>query len=401
MKILVISNYYPPYYEGGYEISVKETADYLHSKGYQVFILTSTRMVDAPITSLPRKLKENEPYRILKLIDYFHSSIIQKHRVEKFNYSVVRQAIRKIEPDLIYFGNQKAISIAPILAAQKARQKVLFDIGDFWFGLYLAKSFKARAYRWLKELMPFTIGGKIVFQPAIVPSAWMKTELFDRYGLKNVFIIPRGIEIPSDELSKKDLDLSQRPIRFVFAGRIEPKKGLDLCIKALSAIGESNRDFSLDIFGSGEPAYLNDLKTMITQNKLEHHVIFHKPVSNLIGELSNYDVFLMPTMAQEAFGRVLIEAMAAGTIVIASNRFGPAEIITDGQDGFLFEMGSYQALQTCIQNVISMPDKELNRIRSNAFRTVQTKFEISLVKKSIEDIIVKIIKTDSNKEIEV
>jgi len=104
-----------------------------------------------------------------------------------------------------------------------------------------------------------------------------------------------------------------------------------------------------------------------------------------------YDVMLMPTLMREPFGRVIIEAMAAGLIVIASNAYGPAEIIDHGTDSLLFERANPKALAECINTLMDYPDAKLESMRLAAYQKVSTKYELSLVKKRIEEIMEQIV----------
>ncbi|MDD4310437.1 MAG: hypothetical protein PHO32_08660, partial [Candidatus Cloacimonetes bacterium] len=168
MRILCISNYYPPYFEGGYEISVKESMDYLAEMGHEIFILCGSKGVANP--SLNWEYIPREPVRTLKYINYQHSSFMDKHKVEVFNYKATIKALKQLCPDLVYFGNMKAISIAPVIAAQNLKIPRIFDVGDIWLRIYTSPSLKSRLFRFLKRILPFTVGGDIHLDPVIIVS---------------------------------------------------------------------------------------------------------------------------------------------------------------------------------------------------------------------------------------
>ncbi len=393
MKILFISNLYPPHFEGGYEISVMETANYLNNKGHEIYVLTGIKGVENnPATHLV--LEPNKPCRILKYIDYLHGGYLDKHRVEKFNFKIVQLALSQLHPDIVYFGNMKAISIAPVIAVQNSNVKHVFDMGDLWPNTYFNHSWTNRINRKLKRLLPFTIGGTIDLNPVIVLSAWMQKEVMEQFGSKQVFIVPRGISIPPDKPKKLS-----RPLRYVFLGRIEPMKGLDICIRAFIEITRDNPDFefTFDIIGTEDITYANLCRDLIETNRLTNQIKFIGKTNNALDALQNYDVMLMPTLAREAFGRVIIEAMACKCIVAASDAYGPSDIITDGVNGFLFNPGSVSALLLIIRILNSLSDKEMKQIGTNARATVCSKYEISLVKERIEDILVNIVFNPSNR----
>lgn len=396
MKILCISNFYPPYFEGGYEISVKESMDYLADHKHDVYILCGNRGQ----TDSPDKLQKpvpNQAIRILKYINYAQASFRDKHRVERFNYDVCCTLIRKLKPDIVYMANMKAISIAPVIAVQKLKQAHVYDLGDIWLKAYLQPGLKSRMFRWLKATLPLMIGGRIDLNPVIVVSNWIKQVVSQNYGSSQIYVVPRGIEIPAlNEVEKNLLPNSKDkplPLRYIFAGRIEPLKGLDIIIKAIALIREKQPEFyfDMDIFGEADPIYAQYCKDLIAKNGLSDsfHWQGHNPKLREI--LSSYDVMLMPTLAEEAFGRVIIEAMAVRLIVVATDAFGPAEIISTGRDGFLFPRASHTALAEIILQLKQLDAMQIEQLKSNARKTVCDKYEISLVKKQIESILENIV----------
>lgn len=382
MKILILSNYYPPFFEGGYELSCQETADYLLSKNHAVYVLTGNKGITTPLTSLPR-MKISEPVRILHYIDYLKGGYWDKHSVEVFNYRVTRQAIKQIKPDIIYIWGMKAVSIAPVIAVQDSHYPRLFDIGDFWPLVYQNPSLASRCKRLLKKLLPFTIGGNLHIDPAIVISQWMVADMHNKLGSKDVHVIPRSIDIPPDQAGK----ITHNPLKFIFIGRIEPMKGLHLCISAFGNLTGSIPDFAfeLNIYGDVEPDYYARCQKLILEKDLTRHVHFYPRTSDVDKLYWEHDVMLMPTLAKEAFGRVVIEAMARRCIVIATNAYGPAEIITSGKDGFLFARDDVGALTDTIREVYMLTNSELRELGRQARKAVEEKYELSLVKKQIID----------------
>ncbi len=397
MKILCISNYYPPFFEGGYEISVQETMAYLSERGHQIYVLCGNKGVDSP-DPIPSSLTPIEPLRTLRYIDYARPCFMDKHRVEKYNYNTVLQIALQVRPDIVYFGNMKALSISPVLAIQKLQIPRVFDLGDIWLKSYQNSSLKGRMFRLAKRVLPFTIGGRIDLNPVIVLSNWMRDEVRQNYASTEVYIVPRGINIPKTAPKSTNL-----PLRYVYVGRVEPNKGLDLCIRAIGILNleKPEHAYTMDVYGEADPAYEAICIAMIESNNLRHQIRFKGKSTKIMHVLESYDVLLMPTMAQEAFGRIIIEAMASRLIVIATNAYGPKEIIDDGTDGFLFERGSVSALVTTIKHVSALSSEERKRICDNARQKVVDKYEITLVKKQIEIILESIVNKIDNTKSEV
>lgn len=384
MRILCITNLYPPYFEGGYEISVKDNMDYLSRQGHDIYILTGNRrssdLQDAPVSAIITR-----PLRALHFIDYQHPGMRNKHRVEKHNYALTLSALDLVTPDLVYFGNQKGISLASVFAVQNQGYPKVFDIGDFWPDSYIGTGLKSRAYRWLKRQLPFTVGGRLDLDPVIAVSDWMIQELSKRYQSRHIYHIPRGVALPIQQIGP-----IHKPLRFVFAGRIEVNKGLELCIKAAHQVRDLHPDFGLDVYGDVDPDYIDHLNAQIENLRLGNNIRFRGKYHDVSTILPDYDVLLMPTLAREAFGRIIIEAMSYGLIVIATDAYGPKEIIDSGINGFLVQASSVSALASAILKLYELREDEFNAIRDKARNTVANKYEINKLRATMETTLINI-----------
>jgi glycosyltransferase involved in cell wall biosynthesis len=115
-------------------------------------------------------------------------------------------------------------------------------------------------------------------------------------------------------------------------GRLIPRKGFDLLIRAFQTVLKQE-DLQLILIGEG-PEHGN-LVRLSQQLGINHRVHFVGYQTNPYKYIAKADIFICPSL-WEGFGNVVIEAMACGAPVIASDcPFGPGEIIADGQNGIL------------------------------------------------------------------
>jgi glycosyltransferase involved in cell wall biosynthesis len=116
------------------------------------------------------------------------------------------------------------------------------------------------------------------------------------------------------------------------------------------------------------------LQALASTLQLKSRIQFVQGRSDVNTFLGRADIFVLPSR-HEGFGLALVEAMAAGLPVIASNIEGPADIVTDGEDGLLFDSGSEEELATKIATLIQYP-AVTEKIRTNG-RITAGKYDIS------------------------
>lgn len=366
MNILIVSNYFPPHFKGGYEISCKDMADFLYQKGEQITVLTGDYSTPA---------SENSDYKVirqLKYIDYNSEDYFNKSQIEKFNYSLMLSTLDEIKPDIVYFWNQQYISIGPMLACRKKRHAAIYDIGDVWPEKYYRAGIKAKAKQFVKSLLPGFIDGKLIIDPVIILSNWMNPIFKEKFKSKSIHVIPRGVEIPK-EVSVKN---NEPVVRLMSAGRIEPLKGVDIIINSLAKLKDLN--WVLDLYGTGDESYLKSLKKLIKELKLENRIFLRGKIFPLNQAYDCHDVFLFPTLAREGFGRVVIESMAYGLTVLSVDRFGPNDIIDHMVNGLKCDPNNEELFTQNLKQIIV--DVELRRrISKNALDTIQKKYEINYI----------------------
>jgi len=136
----------------------------------------------------------------------------------------------------------------------------------------------------------------------------------------------------------------EAPMKLLSIGRLEPQKGHDVLIEALSRVHDVPWD--LTIVGTGEQ--LDDLSDRVTLHHLNDRVHFVGTTTNIPTLIEQHDVVMMPSR-WEGIGLVVIEGMAAGRLVIASNVGGIPELITHGKTGLLVQPDNEQALGDAIR----------------------------------------------------
>ncbi|MFV1952014.1 MAG: glycosyltransferase [Nitrospinota bacterium] len=141
---------------------------------------------------------------------------------------------------------------------------------------------------------------------------------------------------------------------FIYAGvvgRVEPLKGHDLFFKAFADIANIQSKLKGIIIGMGDKDYIKKLKRFARESGIEGRIIFKGYTDDIPSALSAIDILVVPSYT-EAFSRVVIEGMAAGKPVIASDIPGNSEAVVDGMTGFLFPPGDEKPLTDILIRLI-------------------------------------------------
>ncbi len=190
-----------------------------------------------------------------------------------------------------------------------------------------------------------------------------------------VTMIHNGIPVP-ENLPMSDQS-TQNGFHFVLCGRITPDKGHTDAIRAIALLSERGyNDIYLHIAGSTPSGdvteYLTALKTEISALNIEDRIIFEGLVDNMADFRTRMNGELMCSVC-EPFGRVTLEGMRSGLVVIGSNTGGTPEIINDGITGLLYEQGSHTDLADKIERVYKN-EAERSAIIANAIDYSRTHF---------------------------
>ncbi|MCH5245511.1 MAG: glycosyltransferase [Muribaculaceae bacterium] len=201
-----------------------------------------------------------------------------------------------------------------------------------------------------------------------------------------LFVSPSGGVDPMFFVEHKTRSAGQ-PLTLGFVSRIDPGKNWEMFIEAISQIREQGIDCRGIIAGRG--AQVDMMKQMITAKRLNEFIDHLGPVpqTQLPSLYSSMDLFVFPTTRRaESLGLVGLEAMAAGTPVIASNMAGPKTYITDGIDGYLFNPGDTNSLVSKILEYTRLSEENQVAMQKAA-RNTSSRFEASIVAAKLNDAI--------------
>ncbi|MEM7247412.1 MAG: glycosyltransferase family 4 protein [Acidobacteriota bacterium] len=198
----------------------------------------------------------------------------------------------------------------------------------------------------------------------VVGSQYMAGELA-RHGFAEdrIHVHPLHVQLP--EL----LNVERDPRRLLFVGQLVRGKGLDYLLEAMTKLRQPAK---LRVIGRGRQE--GELKAQVANLGLYDRVEFMPPTDRegLHREMSSCLALVFPSRAPETFGLVGLEALAAGTPVVASQVGGISEWLVDSSCGHLFPSGDVDSLAQCLEELLGDPDRarqmgEAGRARAAEF----------------------------------
>lgn len=207
-------------------------------------------------------------------------------------------------------------------------------------------------------------------QKIFAPSEYVRQKVIRRFGIKNVYVTPNGVDRTIFHPAAKQT-LFDVPKRYVlFVGTLEPRKNLDLLLHTWDAIKNDFKQTWLVIVGvSG-----NVFRTINYPHQMERvHFLGYVDDETLAGLYANATLFVLPSQ-DEGFGLPVLEAMASGTPVVVSDGGALPEVV--GEAGVVFCVSKSDSLTNTLKECLSnarlrslLQEKGLARAREFSWQT--------------------------------
>ncbi|WP_405292406.1 glycosyltransferase [Algibacter sp. Ld11] len=209
-------------------------------------------------------------------------------------------------------------------------------------------------------------------------TAPMEVESIRALGFKNpIAMIPNGVNLASfpDTIPVKP----NQPRRMLFLSRIHPKKGIENLITAWQQLDlNTKQNWVIDIYGNGDAAYINQLKTTIKTLNLDQQIHIKTPVfgKEKLKVFRDASLFVLPTFS-ENFGIVVAEALASYTPVITT-KGAPWEDLESYNCGDWIDIG-VEPLVKSLSNLMTKQPDVLIEMGANGRRLIEHKYSMQAV----------------------
>jgi len=375
MKILAVSNLYPPHHIGGYELQCQRMCEGLRGLGHEVFVLTSDHGVSEGAAS---EAGVRRALRIHGMFGHPWLPLMRLQELERHNNRVLRETIREFRPDVVHGWNFSGLSKSMLWTLQREGRPTAFCVCDHWIARaaeadvwlkwwnqagsspaqrLFRKGLEALGYRrrWEAEA-PMEPVGKMAFRRAYFCSAALR-ELTARAGfaVEEAAIIRCSVDTRRFAGSPRSTEAPLQ--RLLWVGRLHPDKGPMTALRAMTRLRDKYAG-KLSLYGRGEPDYENELKKFVRENDLP--VTFHEGTPEEMPRVyAGHDALLFTSEWLEPFAITPLEAMASGLPVISTLTGGSAELFRHGENALTYEAGDADDLAR--QIVALDRDREMRR----------------------------------------
>lgn len=355
MKIALLVMMFPPINLGGTEIASYNIAERLAQRKNEVHVITSSD------PGIPDYKSESG--------FFIHRTILNRTRyigIVIFGIKSLMQIVI-IHPELIHAQN---ITMGLIAFFGKKVFNIPYIVWGRGSDVHLQWRFKK-------------IVSKVVLNNAdaiIALSQNMKDDM-QKISKKEVYILPNGVDTTSFNESKNKSNDNTTEI--VYIGSLLPVKGVEYLIEAINILHQTHPKISLTIVGDGSNR--RSLEQIVKKHGLEQNIIFTGKISHedVPNRLNSNDIFVLPSIS-EGMPNVLLEAMAAGLPIVATNVGGIPDIVKNNKNGYLVEPKNPQQLAERIHFLIE--NTEIHRIISEQNQVDAQKYDWNNIITKLENI---------------
>ena len=377
MKLLLVTNLYPPQELGGYGRSMADFAHGLQQRGHQVTVLTS----DAPYLERGDQANEGQVLRLLQLAGSFRRGVQTWQepaivaQANHFNQSLISRLQHKLGFDAALIGNLDLLGPGPLHSLHQLGLPMVHHMGFVEppfpgillppKGLYTVAAASNAVRRGLMGA-----GWPAANAPVVYPGA--RLELFGRSTARHTF-----------------KDATGTPLKIAFAGLLMATKGAHTLVEALVLLAQQGIPFEASLAGGDfQQDYRHRLEALIEANGLGDQIQFVGQLDRpaLAQWLDHHNVFVFPSIYPEAFGIVQAEAMASGLALVSSGVGGAAELFEEGISGLRFEAGNPHSLARVLAQLAKNPAL-VNQLGQEGQKRATALFSVAAAAQQLEGLL--------------
>ena len=334
-RVLVLTNMYPPHYQGGYELSCRDVVDRWREWGHDVRVLTTTFRVDGVSDDPKQAHVDRELTIFLQDGELWSPPLKQRRTIQAENEAILRRHLEP-RPDVVSVWHMGAMCTGLLALLADSGIPTVYVVCDDW-PTYAAKMDpwiriweRLRPLAWLArrltglstELPDLDATGSFCF---VSESTRKRCVQHSRWQFPDSTVTFSGIDHRDFPPAEKP---SPRPWgwKLLAPGRLDSRKGFATAIRALTFLPEAQ----LLILSAADDPYRLELERLGASLDVGDRVRFGQTRRESMRlHYQEADACLFPSEWDEPFGLVPLEAMACATPVVATGTGGSGEFLVD------------------------------------------------------------------------
>jgi glycosyltransferase involved in cell wall biosynthesis len=323
-------------------------------------IPSNTRIVKLPAIGIPKL------YGATKILFFSLTPVIFKDAVDVLYVRTFSP------PELMAVWTAKMLAGVP---------SVLVLPGTWLFGRPSEARGKERFYRFFLRRALDACDRVVLYSRLMLPEIMLYHPKLD---VSKVVYIHNAVNVkrfsPEGEVSQRLMSLKEGRKCVLYVGRVNEKKGVGDLIRAFEIVSNRQRDCILAVAGSGDGKYVEGLVKEVSRAGLDDRVYFLGPVPNreMPALMRAADIIAYATREGEGIPRALLEGMACGKPVVATEVAGIPEAVIDGVTGFVVKPRDIAALADRL-SILLVDDSLRREMGLKARRHVEAEFNYDTV----------------------
>jgi glycosyltransferase involved in cell wall biosynthesis len=323
-------------------------------------IPSNTRIVKLPAIGIPKL------YGATKILFFSLTPVIFKDAVDVLYVRTFSP------PELMAVWTAKMLAGVP---------SVLVLPGTWLFGRPSEARGKERFYRFFLRRALDACDRVVLYSRLMLPEIMLYHPKLD---VSKVVYIHNAVNVkrfsPEGEVSQRLMSLKEGRKCVLYVGRVNEKKGVGDLIRAFEIVSNRQRDCILAVAGSGDGKYVEGLVKEVSRAGLDDRVYFLGPVPNreMPALMRAADIIAYATREGEGIPRALLEGMACGKPVVATEVAGIPEAVIDGVTGFVVKPRDIAALADRL-SLLLVDDSLRREMGLKARRHVEAEFNYDTV----------------------
>ena len=324
----------PELKSGGVERGTVDLAKYLRRKGHKAVVVSAGGALVGDLTSAG--------------VIHYQLPVQKKNPIHMICSALSLAKIIKLEGIDIVHARSRVPALIAYLASRRSRVPFITTCHGFY-----SDHFLSRVMGW----------GKIV----IVASHVIGKRMRENFGVSHtkIRLIPRGVDLAEFKQKSEDRSGKSKEVIIGIIGRLTPIKGHALFLKAMARVVRVIPQARIQIIGDApRPQYKEEIMLLARNLGLTHATEFLGTRYDIAQLLSKMSVLVVPSVGEEAFGRVAIEAGACGVPVVATRMGGLVDIIEHEKDGLLTPADDPRVLADAVLRLLKNPEFAANLAQS-------------------------------------